>query len=94
MMYIYNVALLFVHRRKNNFTSCKISEIVFSILLFENVMLVFHWSRPCIRPYNSRVGCESRRIVGKKAQKCCVGLDVHDRMVHLQTGSDDYPDKT
>ena len=33
------------------------------------LILVFHWSRPCIRPYESRVGCESRGIVEKRHKK-------------------------
>ena len=35
-------------------------------------MQVFHWSRPCIRLYDSRVGCESRRIVENKATAAAV----------------------
>ena len=31
-------------------------------------MLVFHWSRPCIRPYDSSVGYKSRGIVEKRCK--------------------------
>ena len=30
-----------------------------------NLMQVFHWSRPCNRPYDSRVGYKSSRVMGK-----------------------------
>ena len=34
-----------------------------TITLSWNFMQVVHWSRPCIWPYDSRVSCESRRVV-------------------------------
>ena len=56
----------------SDFKSLKIHQYV-NELFTSAVMQVFHWSRPCNRtnrPYESRVGCESRRVVGKRAQKC------------------------
>ena len=47
---------------------------------------VFHWSRPCNRPYGPRVGSKSRRVVRKSAGKCRVGYEIPDRTVKLQTG--------
>ena len=31
-------------------------------------MMVFHWTRPCKRPFESRVGCESSGIVEKRPE--------------------------
>ena len=49
-------------------------ELVISYCLY--LMHVFHWSRPCNQPYNSRVGWESRRVVGKSAQKWWVSYEI------------------
>ena len=35
---------------------------------FLHLMQVFHWSRPCNRPYDPRVGCKSCRVVEKRSE--------------------------
>ena len=42
-------------------------------------MQVFHWSRPCNRPYDPRVGCKSRRVMRKSVGKLWVGYEIPDR---------------
>ena len=56
------------------------------------LMALFHWSRPCIRSYDSRIGCESCRIIEKKCEN--VESVKKSQTVHLQTEYGDYPDKT
>ena len=55
------------------------------------VMWLSDWSRPCNRPYDSRVSC---KVLGSWEKGRKVGYEVSDRTVQSQTGCDDHPDKT
>ena len=35
-------------------------------MLVSTLMQVFHWSQPCIRPYDFKVGSESHRFIEKR----------------------------
>ena len=45
---------------------------VYSNCYYVPLMGLFPWSQPYNRPYDSRVSCESRRVVGQrvKMRKC------------------------